>query len=208
MFVDTPCPELMKYYKIVIQGNHVLGCIERSVAQEATTSVQVIYASAQILLSYLQTVIRDIIRRSIPVRKRSQIEAPVPLAWPSHRLQPTVTGRILRDTMLAKGWCPHQTRKILREFPYHVVNCFTMLPRHTPNVSHKNCSLESCQGWTLTASQTALLPNHSIETCNCSVLTVDSTKVAQIIRNGELPLVRIHTDLRGKISLRLCKKKR
>lgn len=178
---------------ILYQAHEKLFTIESALRDESGTALSMVIASVHVLVSFMRAAIGE------PSNRQE---------WPHCRSDPSTTGMVLRDFMLAQGWCPHQVRKLLRVFPAHVVNCFALLARSTHHVTHVRCRLDRCHGWTLSDSATSAMPKHVEPGCECSILTVSSTDVARIIRRGGIPLISIQETSSGGIDLSVCQRSR
>jgi len=199
--------------------------IETEIAIDKDQTLASVCASILILASYFISIVQiadeeELARkRSITERARhffGKYDILVPtdvtspalsvLAWPAHRIKPYPSGILLQQTMLSAGWCRHQVRKIMRNFPFHIVNHFALLPRRCdPGISHKNCSEANCSAWTVGSELD--FPKHASPGCNCEILTVSSTKVAAIIGRGGIPLISIGRDHRGKVALKVTRRR-
>lgn len=186
-------------------------------------NADVVFASVRVLLSYFVAINQNVeeqlrMHQQTSFGRIARRFRPDPLArsltlsfsaWPMHWLTPGPSGSVLQENFLSRGWCPHQVRKIMRTFPHHIVNHFAMLQRHIPeSVSHKDCSENKCEGWTMSGGELADFPKHVTSDCQCTMLQVSSEEVANIVRRGGIPIISIQRDWNGRYYLKLRRRRR
>lgn len=110
--------------------------------------------------------------------------------------------RLLLAHLLKHGWCRQQADVVL-SYPYDVAYFFARLQRSPRD--HSKC-VHKCVGWN--AHEGKRLNDHREDGCKCLVLAVSTKEVAEIIRGGGTPLVRLRRDSEGKWTLQLIKKRR
>lgn len=116
--------------------------------------------------------------------------AQVDLIVPSEQLS-TEAG--LDESILARGWCPHQV-EVLREL--YDSPGFAYLTAMNKNgfrtANHRQCSYSTrCIANNVDMSD--YTTRHTTDNCSCGFIAVDYEEITNIIRNGGVPMIAVHS---------------
>jgi hypothetical protein len=134
------------------------------------------------------------------------LSLPLPPGIEIERASPAA--RLLMNRMLEAGWCIHVIRKLCRSYDYATMNYFSLLRRGTdPSISHENCRVATqCIANNVSLDgNLSYITRHTDPKCQCSFLKVDAAELADIIRDGGIPLVLVTHGKNG-FRLRLVRR--
>ncbi|CAO1597715.1 hypothetical protein XANCAGTX0491_001514 [Xanthoria calcicola] len=108
---------------------------------------------------------------------------------------------LLRERFLTNGWCPFQVARLWGLYSPSTAYYLSSLPREPTfgGVKHDDCDEIRCK--TTTIDPSTYKPQHA-ESCStdngmCSMVGVSSSKVADCIKRGRIPLVRFEESVDG-----------
>jgi hypothetical protein len=96
----------------------------------------------------------------------------------------------LEEMILNNGWCKHQWERIGRSLSFDAAHYFSILPRKNPGITHASCTETVCSAW---SKGTNVVPSHVDPACHCDMISVPHEDISSTIRNGNIPLISIHT---------------
>ncbi|KAI0139075.1 hypothetical protein F4776DRAFT_617959 [Hypoxylon sp. NC0597] len=100
---------------------------------------------------------------------------------------------LLAERMSSIGWCPHHIRRICGTLSPDKAYFISFLNRHErPGIDHSLCSETSCTANDVNEETYETL--HASQDCQCSMVGVDEARLAEILRQGKIPIVRVETD--------------
>lgn len=104
-----------------------------------------------------------------------------------------------RDRLLKAGWCPNEAFMLFKEIDNTGLFLATMLKRpFSDKLSHNSCSDERCLA--LQTSDENYETKH-VENCsNCQEIDIDQGRISDILRNGGIPIIYVHTTEDGRLS--------
>ena len=101
-----------------------------------------------------------------------------------------------RDRFLQAGWCPNETSMLYNELDNTGLFLATMLKRpFSDKLSHKSCSDERCLA--LQTSDENYETKHVDNCSNCHEIDIDQGKICDVLRNGGIPMIHVHTTNDG-----------
>ncbi|KAL8692681.1 MAG: hypothetical protein Q9224_003910 [Gallowayella concinna] len=108
---------------------------------------------------------------------------------------------LLEERFLSSGWCPYQIARLWGQYSPSTTYYLSSLPREPTfgGVTHDQCNAGRCM--TTTIDPATYEPRH-IESCSgsdsvCHMVGVQSSKVAECIKRGRIPLVRFEESVDG-----------
>ncbi|KAL9016265.1 MAG: hypothetical protein Q9185_006387 [Variospora sp. 1 TL-2023] len=122
--------------------------------------------------------------------------------WKIWKLGPTP---LLEERMALAGWCRFQIARLWYQHLPSTVYYLSSLPHRTTfgGSAHFECTSDRCTSAGVDPvtyeprHRITCLPNHR----NCSMIGVDTARVAEIILQGSIPLIEIHPGLDGAVTL-------
>ena len=94
-----------------------------------------------------------------------------------------------KNTMLSSGWCPSQVKVIFDgSLCLQTVHFLTFLGSPTSDRLHQKCNNNQCLAY---QNDLAKFQTRHLDGCNCEHLSIDTTRLAEILEGGSLPLIRI-----------------
>lgn len=120
--------------------------------------------------------------------------------------------QLLRQYMMAKGWCPFQFQRFKSRFSTSTMMYLASLPSlGTTSEDHQYCTKHECKAYH--SNSNTYQPSHT-EDCirsdaqhNCPDIEFQSEDVVNIIKGGDIPLISFTTDVNGSPKFSLVKGK-
>ena len=107
-----------------------------------------------------------------------------------HDLTMPQPAQYLREVLKVRGWCPALIQRIFKRHDYYVVMFLAQIPRNEPvDIIHAHCSATACRGYNV--SENTYQIRHVNDSCQCPTVSVPTDRIANLIQNGQIPLVKI-----------------
>ncbi|OTA54189.1 hypothetical protein K449DRAFT_439599 [Hypoxylon sp. EC38] len=153
-----------------------------------------ILLSVSVLLGSLQESLQEETRGLPYWLKRGQLQARMSSTDSLYCLEQGLPQtRLLTERMSSTGWCPRHISRICGTLRSEVAYFVSLLNRHErPGIDHSPCSETSCMANDV--NEETYETFHVSQDCPCSMIGVDEAQLAEIIRQGKIPIVRIERD--------------
>ncbi|KAI4096507.1 MAG: hypothetical protein LQ344_001015 [Seirophora lacunosa] len=185
---DGDCSDKKHFDKVLALLKKILGeCNKLDERSEPSRSVSF---SIKILIETLTTRVCRITKNNAAAQ------------WKLWRLGPTP---LLEERMACAGWCRFQIATLRYQHLPSTVYYLSSLPHRTTfgGSTHSDCTPDQCTS--AGVDPTTYEPRHR-KTCmpdrrDCSMIGVDTARVAEIVLQGSIPLIEIRLQLDGAVAL-------
>lgn len=117
-----------------------------------------------------------------------------------------VPPRIMIGRMVDGGWCPHQICILFPRSSGKLVYYLSGLSRKSMNVNHQSCTESSCTAHNIDITNYTV--RHVRQECVCQFHAPDISKVTEITRNGDIPIISLVVRQDGSPNLDVVKGER
>ncbi|KAL1635917.1 hypothetical protein SLS58_010022 [Diplodia intermedia] len=127
--------------------------------------------------------LRDSFRLGMLGRDRNRSDVPIAV-------------RLLTDRMRRSGWCIHQIMEVCRAHNYCVVYYYSSIVRAEswPDITHETCTEAQCVAYNI-KDDSAYKMRHVEDCLGCELVGPPEDEVADIVRDGGIPLVELNSTL-------------
>ena len=96
--------------------------------------------------------------------------------------------------MITQGWCPSVVEQI--QSSYNVLGQYyaSLLGPPKRRLDHSECSRDSRECVAKTMGSDGYVIRHEADGCQCVVLKVNGSKLVDIIKNGDIPVLYLDQD--------------
>ena len=103
-----------------------------------------------------------------------------------------IPGKLAICQMLDLGWCKAQVASLFRLYSPFMNHYLSRLPRRHLNSHENGCSWESCMANNV--NEDSYKTHHTRESCCCQFIGPDPRRVAELIHENRIPLVRLRME--------------